>query len=82
MKLSKITAWEGAIMKLNRHRWTVVVVAVWVLALVFTPVLVPTPAEAKTPTYGAGWMTFSPNHPNGCVPLQYDCYVLMVYPDD
>jgi hypothetical protein len=81
MKLSKTIAWEGAIMKRNRHRWTIIVVSVWVLALVFTSALVPTPAEAKTPTYGAGWMTFAPYHPNACVPMPYDCYVLMVYPD-
>jgi hypothetical protein len=81
MKLSKTIAWEGAIMKRNRHRWTIIVVSVWVLALVFTSALVPTPAEAKTSTYGAGWMVYTPNHPNGCAPMPYDCYVLMVYPD-
>ncbi len=82
MKLSKTTAWEGAIMKRNRHRWTIIVVLVWVLALVFTSVLVPTPAEAKRPeTYDAGWMVFTPNHPNACCPMAFDCYVVMVYPD-
>ena len=69
-------------MKRNRHRWTIIVVSVWVLALVFTSALVPTPAEAKTPkTYDAGWMVFTPNHPNACCPMAFDCYVVMVYPD-
>lgn len=68
-------------MKLNRHRWTVVVAAVWVLALVFTSVLVPTPAEAKTEMYEVGWMVYTPNHPNGCAPLPYDCYVVFIYPN-
>ena len=81
MKLSKIIAWEGAIMKRNHNRWTIIVVTVWVVALIFTAALLPSPAVAITPTYGAGWMTFAPNHPNACVPLPYDCYVLMVYAD-
>lgn len=69
-------------MKWNRHRWTVFAVTLWIVALAVTSALVSTPAEAKTPeTYGAGWMVYTPNHPNGCAPLPYDCYVLMVYPD-
>lgn len=80
MELSKITAWEGAIMKWNRHRWTIIVVTVWVLALVFSSALVPTPAEAEV--WGMGWMVYTPNHPNGCAPLPFDCYVVCVSPND
>ena len=63
-------------MRLNRHRWTAVVVVVWALALVLSTVIAPAPAEAEV--HGVGWMTYSPNHPNGCVPLPYDCYVIWV----
>jgi len=79
MKLSKITAWEGAIMKVNRRRWTVLAIAVWVLALGLTTVLAPVPAEAKFDA--VGWMVYSPNHPNACSPMPFDCYVVMVVPD-
>jgi len=59
---------------------TVVVVAIWVLAMVVPALLTPTPSEASVKA--AGWMTYAPNHPNGCAPLPYDCYVIWVYPDD
>ena len=63
-------------MRLSRHRWTVFAVAVWVLVLGLTTVLAPVPAEAKYD--GSGWMVYTPNHPNGCAPLPYDCYVIFV----
>lgn len=69
-------------MKLNRHRWTIFAVTVWVLALGLTTVLAPAPIEAKAIHWDIGWMTYSPNHPNGCVPLPYDCYVVQVWPED
>lgn len=65
-------------MKLNRNRWTIAVVAVWVLALALTTVMAPTPAEADVQK--VGWMVYTPNHPNGCAPLPYDCYVIWVFP--
>lgn len=66
-------------MKLNRRRWTVFAVAVWVLALGLTTVLAPTPVDAKV-TH-SGWMVYAPNHPNGCAPMPFDCYVIWVVPD-
>ncbi len=66
-------------MKPNRRRWTIFAIAVWVLALGLTTVFAPVTAEAKLKPMG--WMAYSPNHPNGCVPLPYDCYVVWVYPD-
>ena len=66
-------------MKLNRNRWTIIVVAVWVVALGMTMVMAPTPAEADAKNIG--WMLYAPNHPSGCAPLPYDCYVMFVYPD-
>jgi heme/copper-type cytochrome/quinol oxidase subunit 1 len=77
MTVIEITAWEGAIMKSNRHRWTVFAIAVWVLALGLTTVLAPATTEAEV--YKIGWMVYTPNHPNGCAPLPFDCYVLQVW---
>jgi hypothetical protein len=67
-------------MKVSRHRWTVFAVAVWVLALALTTVLAPVPTEAKVDSWDVGWMVYTPNHPNGCAPLPYDCYVVWVWP--
>jgi heme/copper-type cytochrome/quinol oxidase subunit 1 len=66
-------------MKISHRRWTLFVVAVWVLALGLTTVLAPVPAEAKV--VRVGWMVYTPNHPNGCAPLAYDCYVIDLDPD-
>jgi len=66
--------------RLNRHRWTVFAIAVWVLALGLTTVLAPTPSEAKVENWDVGWMVYAPNTPNGCAPLPYDCYVIWVWP--
>ena len=63
-------------MKLNRNRWTIAVVAVWGLALVLTTVLAPAPVQADVGI--RGWMTWAPNHPDLCVPIPYDCYVLEI----
>jgi heme/copper-type cytochrome/quinol oxidase subunit 1 len=66
-------------MKRNRRRWTVFAIAVWVLALGLTTVFAPAPVDAEV--HKIGWMVYTPNHPNGCAPLPYDCYVLNVFPD-
>ena len=66
-------------MKLNRNRWTIFVVAVWVLVLGLTTVMAPAPAQARVGI--RGWMTYAPNHPSMCVPLPYDCYFMEIYPD-
>jgi len=73
-------AWEGNMKRLNRHRWTVFAVVVWVLALGLTTVLVPGQSEAKVPDGHAEWMLFAPNTPSLCFPMPYDCYVIWVYP--
>jgi len=64
-------------MRLSRHRWTVFAVAVWVLVLGLTTVLAPVPSEAEVTN--KGWMVYTPNHPNFCCPMPYDCYVIVVY---
>ena len=66
-------------MRLKHHRCTVFVIVVWVLALGLTTVLAPAPADAKVSN--VGWMVYTPNHPNGCAPLPFDCYVIWVFPD-
>ena len=66
-------------MDFKRHRWTIGVVAVWLLVLGLTTVMAPAPVEAKAGS-GSGWRTYAPNHPNGCVPFAYDCYVYVVPP--
>lgn len=67
-------------MRLKPHRWTIFAVTVWILVLGLTTVLAPAPADAKIEK--VGWMTYAPNHPNGCVPLAFDCYVIYAIPDD
>lgn len=66
-------------MRLKHHRLTVFVVVVWVLVLGLTTVFAPVPADAAVQKIG--WKVYTPNHPGGCAPLPYDCYVLYVYPD-
>ena len=66
-------------MKVNRRRWTVLAIAAWVLTLGLTTVLAPAPADAKI--VNIGWMVYSPNHPNACTPMPYDCYAVWSYPD-
>jgi hypothetical protein len=66
-------------MRLNRNRWTIAVVGVWVTALALATFMAPAPAGADFQPMG--WMVYTPNHPSGCAPLPYDCYVVMVYPD-
>jgi hypothetical protein len=66
-------------MKLKQRRWTFLVVGVWVLALGLTMVMEPAPAEAVYQELG--WMVYTPNHPAGCAPLPYDCYVVWIWPD-
>ena len=65
--------------RVRRRRITLAVVALWALAMVVPALLMPTPADAKVG--GETWMVYAPNHPNYCVPLPYDCYVILVVPD-
>jgi hypothetical protein len=56
---------------------TLVVVAIWVLAMVLPGLL--KPASAAAGEGEEGWMVYTPNHPNACAPMPYDCYVILVY---
>ena len=66
-------------MKPKQRRWTVFVIAAWIVALGVVSFLAPAPAEAKVQEIG--WMVYTPNHPAGCAPLAYDCYVVWFWPD-
>jgi hypothetical protein len=69
-------------MKQRRGRLTIVVVMIWMVALGVSIAIAPTPSEATSETQAVGWMVYTPNHPNGCSPLPFDCYVIWVFPDD
>ena len=66
-------------MRMKHHRWTLLAIAIWVLALGLTTVFAPVPADASVQK--VGWMVYTPNHPGGCAPMAFDCYVIWVYPD-
>ena len=55
------------------------VIAVMRVGALVPALLAPSLAEAEV--HQIGWMVYTPNHPNGCAPLPYDCYVVFVYPD-
>ena len=55
------------------------VLEVLVIGALVPAMFAPSLAEAEGINYG--WMIFADNHPNGCVPLPYDCYVIFVWPD-
>ena len=55
----------------------IVVIAVMIVGAIVPALIVPDVAEAASET---GWMVYTPNHPNGCAPLPFDCYVIIVGP--
>jgi hypothetical protein len=50
---------------------------IMVVGALVPALLVPSHAEAG---HEGTWMVYTPNHPGGCAPLPYDCYVIWVYP--
>ena len=64
---------------MSRRKLGFLVLAVMVIGAIAPAVFTPSPAEAGM--HEVGWMVYTPNHPNGCAPLPYDCYVVWVYPD-
>ena len=61
-----------------KRRLSLLVVAVLVLSAFVPAMLAPGVAEARR-IQGGSWMVYTPNHPNGCAPMAYDCYVIDVY---
>jgi len=64
---------------MSRRKIGILVLTVMVLGALAPALLAPNVAEAEMQEIG--WMVYTPNHPNGCAPLPYDCYVVWVYPD-
>jgi hypothetical protein len=63
---------------MSRKKLGFLVLAVMVLGALAPALLAPDVAEAVE--RGGQWMVYTPNHPNGCAPLPYDCWVIWVYP--
>jgi len=61
---------------MRRHVLSAVILAVMVLAAVVPALMAPSQAEAM-PIRGT-WMVYTPNHPSGCAPMPWDCYVIYV----
>jgi hypothetical protein len=76
MTASGFPAMEGK-MRSRQRRWTIAIIAIWVITLGLSLSLAPTPAEATAEKLG--WMVYTPNHPDACAPLPYDCYVIRVW---
>jgi hypothetical protein len=55
------------------------VLAVLVIGALVPTMFAPSMAEAARPL--GQWMVYTPNHPNGCAPLPYDCYMIWVWPE-
>jgi len=63
---------------MSRQKLGILVLTVMVVGALVPALLAPDVAEAKG---GFGqWMVYTPNHPNGCAPLPFDCYVIWVRP--
>ena len=56
------------------------VLAVLVIGALVPAMFAPSLAEAEG-TVGNLWMVYTPNHPSGCAPLPYDCFVIWVWPE-
>jgi hypothetical protein len=56
------------------------VLAVLVIGALVPAMFAPSLAEAEG-TAGNLWMVYTPNHPKGCAPLPYDCFVIWVWPE-
>ena len=64
---------------MSRKKLGILVLTVRVLGALAPALLAPSQAEAAK--RGGRWMTWAENHPNGCVPLPFDCYVIWVVPE-
>lgn len=59
-----------------KRRLGFLVLAVMVVSALVPALLAPSQAEAKQ--IDLGWMVYTPNHPNGCAPMPWDCRVIQV----
>ena len=64
---------------MSKRKVGLLVLGVMVLGALLPALIAQGQAEAEV--HHLGWMVYTPNHPSGCAPLPYDCYVVFVYPD-
>ena len=64
---------------MRKHRLSFLVLAIMVATVLLPAMLAPGQAEARR-IQGGTWMVYTPNHPNYCAPMPWDCYVINVYP--
>ena len=62
---------------MSRRKLGLIVIALMVVGAVVPALLAPDIAEAAD-VYQMGWMVYTPNHPNGCAPMPWDCRVIQV----
>ena len=55
----------------------IVVITVMIVGAIVPALIVP---DVSAASEAGKWMIYTPNHPNGCAPLPFDCYVIWVYP--
>jgi len=63
---------------MSKRKLGFLVLAVMVVGALVPALLAPSPAEAGR--IGT-WMVYTPNHPNGCAPMPYDCYFIILPPE-
>jgi hypothetical protein len=64
---------------MSKRTLSLCVLAVLVIGALVPAMFAPSLAEAEV--HNVGWMVYTANHPNGCAPLPYDCYVIFVWPE-
>jgi hypothetical protein len=64
---------------MSKRKLGLLVIAVMLVGAIVPALIAPSLSEAAVQK--VGWMVYTPNHPNGCAPLPFDCYVIWVYPD-
>ena len=63
---------------MTKQKLGILVLAVMLVGALLPALLAPGLAEAGGGKMG--WFVYTPNHPNGCAPLPFDCYVIYVTP--
>ena len=62
----------------SRRLWSLLVLVTLILSAFVPAMLAPGVAEAENSENG--WLSYMPNHPEACVQLPYDCYVIYIRP--
>ena len=64
---------------MKKHWVNSAILVVLVLAALVPAILAPSQAEAIDRQ--GSWMVYTPNHPNACAPLPWDCFVIYIIPE-